>query len=180
MHIEEAKWIKEQFEKLQDDEISPLVNLGSSTHKFRVEYQPFIDQLIFSPLRAKSLEIIHSDIKKDEGVDLVGDILDPEFTSIVMSKGVKLILCSNMLEHVESAKEMAAAINKLLPDNGLLMVTVPHNYPLHMDPIDTGFRPTPSEICNLFPGTSIVSEEIIYVGKVIDGIKKNPMDLLKC
>jgi hypothetical protein len=136
-------------------------------------------RLIFAPLRAKNIKIIHSDIKKDEGIELVGDILDPRFAREVKNKNVKLILCSNMLEHVVNLKEMAAAISKLLPENGLLIVTVPHQYPLHMDPIDTGFRPSPSEICDLFPGTHIMSENIIYVGKVFDGVKRNPLELPK-
>ena len=179
MHIEEAKWIQEQLERLQDTDIAPLLNLGSSTHKFRTESQPFIDRLIFAPLRAKTLKIIHSDIKKDEGVDLVGDVLDSRFAREVKNNNVKLILCSNMLEHVANLKEMAVAIGELLPENGLLIVTVPHQYPLHMDPIDTGFRPSPSEICDLFPSTYIMSEKIIYVGKVFDGVKRNPLELPK-
>jgi len=88
-------------------------------------------------------------------------------------------LCSNMLEHVFNAREIAAAIVELLPLNGLLVVTVPYKYPLHMDPIDTGFRPTPSEICEIFPHTQILSQKVVDVRRVIDGIYDSPLELPK-
>ena len=78
MHIEEAVWLANQLIKYEN-EIDPLLNLGSSTKEFRTVNQPFIEEIIFIPLRENGVKIIHSDTKKDDGVDLVGDINESAF-----------------------------------------------------------------------------------------------------
>jgi len=37
-----------------------------------------------------------------------------------------------------------------LPADGYLVVSVPHSYPFHADPIDTLFRPAPDEVVTMF------------------------------
>ena len=56
------------------DDISPLLNLGSSTGHFRRVTKPHIEALLFAPLRRAGVEVVHCDIKRDEGVDLVADV----------------------------------------------------------------------------------------------------------
>jgi len=58
--------------------VSPLLNLGSSTRQFREVIKPHIEMELFAPLREAGVKVIHSDSKKDEGVDIAGDILAPE------------------------------------------------------------------------------------------------------
>jgi hypothetical protein len=42
-----------------------------------------------------------------------------------------------------------------------MVVSVPYSYPYHLDPIDTGFRPAPQEIAELFPDYSLVDAAIV-------------------
>jgi hypothetical protein len=44
---------------------------------------------------------------------------------------------------------------------GYLIVTVPHQFVYHSDPIDTMFRPTNKEIEDIFPEFRVILSEII-------------------
>ena len=50
---------------------------------------------------------------------------------------------------------------EILKKNGILIITVPYSFPYHADPIDTLYRPTPSEIHCLFPDFDMEYTEII-------------------
>ena len=178
MHIEEAKWLSVV---LNDNlsSLSPLLNLGSSTKTYRSIYQSFIDDLIFNPLENKAVKVLHSDLKEDEGVDLIGDITFSEFRSEVKSYQPQSVLCSNLLEHVIDRESMASSIMDVLPVKGLVYITVPYKYPKHMDPIDTMFRPSPEELKFLFKNTEIIASEIISVGSVFSSVIKSPFELVR-
>ena len=51
MHIEEAWWIRSALEKYSDAELSTLLNIGSSTKKFRSVDQPYIENGLFRKIR---------------------------------------------------------------------------------------------------------------------------------
>ena len=90
-------------------------------------------------------------MKKDEGVDVVGDVFDPAFQEQCRQFQLRTVLCCNILEHMlESAAGFANVVSQLVPANGYLVVSVPHSYPFHADPIDTLFRPAPDEVVRLF------------------------------
>ena len=91
MFKEESIWIKNKISEIlikDSKEINTVLDVGSSTLKFRTLMQPCnatmfrtlmqpcIDENIFKPLRAKRKEIYYLDIKKDEGVNIVCDIND--------------------------------------------------------------------------------------------------------
>jgi hypothetical protein len=60
------------------------------------------------------------------------------------------------------------------------VVTVPHSYPRHGDPIDTLYRPTPAEAATLFPGATLVAAEIIDTGESYrDEVRRRPWLLLR-
>jgi hypothetical protein len=178
MHIEEARWLSEQLASHKTD-VSPLLNLGSSTYDYRNTQQPFIEELIFSPLIEHTISVIHSDIKKDDGVDLVGDINESLFREKVLGLSINSVLCSNLLEHVDNPHKMATSILSVIPVNGLVFVTVPYKYPKHLDPIDTMFRPSPRELELLFHGTEVVASKVLSVGTVGASLVKKPGELLK-
>lgn len=172
MRPNEAQKIGSLLQEYDPRYISPCLNLGSSTGLFRTEEQPHIDWHIFAPLRERGVRIIHADIKHDEGVDLAGDIYDDAVMKSILALSPRLVLCCNMFEHVTDRLALAARIAEMLVPGGLLAVTVPYSYPIHYDPIDTYFRPTPKEIASLFPAFDIldsgITSDCTYFQELID------------
>lgn len=172
MRISEARWISKTLLGLPPAEVSPLVNVGSSTGEFREVRQPHIDREVFAPLRAAKIQIVHADLKSAPGVDVAGDLMDEGVQATLRARGCRTVLSSNLLEHVRDPRAFAGAMRALVPKGGYLVVTVPRSYPFHADPIDTGFRPTPDEIAELFPKVELVRGEIVedttYARELID------------
>lgn len=161
MRVTEAKWIGGQLAELDERGISPLIELGSSTGLFRSQLQPHIDREIHAPLTARGVEVIHCDLKADEGVDVAGDIFDPEIQAALRKVGAHSILCCNMFEHVVDRARLAETCDALLAPGGFMIVTVPHSYPLHLDPIDSYYRPSPEQIAAMFPGYRLMAGGVI-------------------
>jgi len=161
MLIEEAQWLRKQLDALEPGDIFPLCNIGSSTEHFRCVEQPYIDEQLFKPIRARNLEVIHVDTKAGRGVDLVGDLTDPGFLRRVGALKIKSIMCCNLLEHVTDRQIICDAMRSMVVPGGYLFLTVPYRFPRHEDPIDTLFRPTVDELVDLFPGTSVHAAAIV-------------------
>lgn len=161
MRPTEARWIAQQLLAYPPERISPLINVGSSTAEFRERRKPHIDAEIFAPLRAAGVEVIHTDLKQQPGVDIAGDLLDPAVQAQLRARRPRAALCSNLLEHVPSPVAFARAITALLEPGALVIVTVPRSYPYHADPIDTGFRPSPDELAALFAGCTVRRAEVV-------------------
>lgn len=157
----EAQKLGEMLSRMPLEQVSPLVNLGSSTRSFREHQQPYIQQFIFTPLDRRGVRAVHADLKQDEGVDIVGDVYDPSFQRQVKAIEPRLILCCNMLEHVVDRARFAAACSGLLPPGGYLLLSVPYSFPYHMDPIDTLYRPSPAELSALFPEWETVESGVV-------------------
>jgi glycosyltransferase involved in cell wall biosynthesis/GT2 family glycosyltransferase len=164
MQILESQWLGERLAEIADGDLFPLLNVGSSTAEFRTKVQPHIDANIFAPLRARGGKVLHLDIKEADGVDIVGDLLDPSFLDQVGQLQVKSVMVSNLLEHVFQRQEICDVVMKMVPDGGFIFLSGPHHYPYHADPIDTMFRPSISEMHAYFPGTKIVESAIIDSG----------------
>jgi SAM-dependent methyltransferase len=166
MLIEEARWLQEKLRDLAPGEGTTLLDIGSSTEYFRRMDQPYIDYYIFRPLRQAGVKIVHVDSRSGEGVDLVADISDraSEATIAQIPPG-DIVLCSNMLEHVLDRDLVARRLERLTKPGGSLIVTVPHVYHYHEDPIDTMFRPTNHELEALFSRElfSVTASEILDV-----------------
>lgn len=160
MLIEEARWIGRHVDALPARGF-PLVNVGSSTGAFRTRQQPWIDQHIFAPARDGGRAVIHVDLKQAEGVDHAGDLLDPAFRASLRELGARSVLCSNLLEHLADRRPVTEALTDLVPPGGYAIVTVPYRYPIHHDPIDTGFRPGVEELAAEFPALRLVAGEVI-------------------
>lgn len=142
-------------------DISPLLNLGSSTRHFREIAQPHIDRDLFQPLRQAGVIVVHGDLKAADGVDLAGDILDAAVAADLRAKHFRCILLANLLEHVRDAQAVAAACEAIVEPGGLILATVPSSYPFHADPIDTFYRPSPTELAGLFGRSeTLLAEEL--------------------
>lgn len=180
MFREESIWIKNAISKILAEnfkEINTILDVGSSTLQFRTVTQSYIDDNIFKPLRMQGKEIHYLDIKEDEGVDIVCGIDNMD----KINKKFDLVICANLLEHVEDVIKTANNLKLLVNNGGYLLVTVPHSYFYHPDPIDTMYRPSDKTLQELF-GFKIVVSEIItlkrfyflsrlrYLTKIILGV----------
>ncbi len=159
--------------------LSPLLDIGSSTRHYREVEQPWVEQLLFAPLRKRGVRVVHCDIKTGEGIDLVADIFDDADLERLKALGARAVLCCNMLEHVVDPGALAQRCLALVPGGGYVAVTVPHSYPHHRDPIDTGFRPTPDRAVALFGDVEVVCQRIVATGSYRDHVRARPWILMR-
>jgi hypothetical protein len=112
------------------------------------------------------VRVFHADLKAGVGIDVVGSVLDPATQAQLVALGVRSVLCNNVLEHVVDIDAMCRALAGVCPRGGLLLISVPHGYPFHPDPIDNGFRPTVRELAErLRPhGFELQNSELVAFG----------------
>lgn len=176
----EARWLGGRLAAFEPAELSPLLNIGSSTRAFREQVQPETVAHVFGPLRGRGVEVVHLDRRAGDGIDIRADLLDNADFARVAATAYSAVLCCNVLEHVTDAAEFARRCLRLVRPGGLLFVTVPRSYPRHGDPIDTLFRPTPEELIRLFPDAGVVAGEIIDVERSYrDDVQRRPWILLR-
>ncbi len=120
MSPNEAKWFSHAFSNYGPQELSPMVNLGSSTSAYREVQSPHIEKILFAPLKQRDVKIVHADLKEEPGVDFVGNILDPEIRMLLCGLNVKSVLCSNVLEHVDDISTMCLALGEICPHGGCI------------------------------------------------------------
>ncbi|HEY8378207.1 MAG TPA: hypothetical protein VIK91_17045 [Nannocystis sp.] len=176
----EARWLRARLAEFAAEELSPLLNLGSSDLHFRTVAQPWIDGEVFTPLRARGVAVIHSDVKAQAGVDVVADALTDEGLSRLRAVGARAVLCCNVLEHVVDRAAFARACAALVPEGGVLVVTVPASYPYHPDPIDTYYRPEPEDMAReLFPELKVVRAEAVVGPSYAPELLRRPWLLVR-
>jgi SAM-dependent methyltransferase len=175
----EAEWLGRTIRALDARELSPMLNIGSSTGAFVTKHQPWIDAQVFRALREKGVKVVNCDMKNAPGVDLVGDLGDPSFLVRLSAEKFKSVLCTNLLEHVENRVEIARTLASLVARGGRLLVSGPHRYPYHPDPIDTMFRPSVAELAELFPETRMVFSDIVPCGTYLTYVGRTKMKLAK-
>ena len=157
----EAEAIRLREILLAQGDVSPLLNLGSSTRAFREQAKPHIERELFAPLRAAGVAIFHSDLKQADGVDLAGDILDPAVRADLKGRGFRALLIANMLEHVRDRAAVTAVCEEIVGPGGLILATVPSSFPYHADPIDTGYRPDPTALAAAFAASEpLLTDEV--------------------
>lgn len=152
----EAAWLATQLRRLPAHELSPLLSVGSGGTELRAT-QPWIEQVIYEPLRLREIKIFHHELQPGPGVDVAGDLTDPAFLGRLPGLEVRSVMCCNVLEHLLDPQGVAAALGRTVAPGGYALVSVPRRYPYHPGPIDTLFRPTPDELRQLFPTLSYES-----------------------
>ena len=180
----EADWICGKLLALGPEKASPVENLGSSTLQFRTNKKPHIENRLFNPLRRAGFEIVHIDMRDDEGVDLVGDLTSSEFLEEIKSRQFRSVICSNLLEHLVDREACVQACADIVGEDGILVVTVPYSYPYHADPIDTLYRPSPKVLANDFTEMSMIESEVLVDGTLVaeefsSGFKKSLLYVTK-
>lgn len=179
MHTDEAKWISGKILSLHLSKGSRVLNVGSSTQEFRINHQPHIDLFVFRPLRERGIQVIHQDIKEAAGVNFVGDLTDGDSLSRLKDLRCNLVLCNNLLEHLADRAPLLEALREIVPPGGYLILTGPFEYYKHMDPIDTMYRPSISDLGALFPDMDLLDSALIDAGTVWRSFSKHPMGLAK-
>jgi hypothetical protein len=176
MMIQEARWFAEKLAVLDPTQVFPMCNVGSSTDAFRTQDQPWVEELIFAPLRRAGKIVKHMDIKAERGVDIVGDFEDPMFLEKLAGMRFNSAFCSNLLEHVVQREGICQTLLSIIPSGGWLFISVPYKYPYHPDPIDTGFRPSTTELAALFPGTHMVYSAVVGGDRLLWLRRRQPVE----
>src|SRR5579883_2428827 len=176
---EEARWLGRALSAIDASAAFPLLDAGSSTEHFRAVEQPWIDQLIWKPLRSRGLQVVHVDRREDPGVDLVGDFMDPGFAQELKRRSFRGVFCSNLLEHVVDRSAVARALLSVVGEGGYVFASCPFRYPYHADPIDTGFRPTPAELAAVFPECELLEGATVTCGSYARYVTRSPALLAK-
>jgi SAM-dependent methyltransferase len=125
--VQIGQWIREFRPRV-------VVNLGSSTPEYNYVTQPHIGSLVLDPLYFDRCCVLNVDQK--DGADLR---IDGTETGLP-SRFADMVLCCSLLEHTLQPEEAIAHCSRLVKADGLVVFSVPAEWPNHLDPIDTGLR----------------------------------------
>lgn len=163
MRYQEALVVGSLLQRISPD---TCINLGSGNIYHQRLKKPWIEQFIFVPLQSRGVNVIHTDLMISDGVDLKIDLSSEEdLLKLAKIGNSRVFLLCNVLEHVPS-EFRAVIINSVVSImNRLdhLIITVPFRYPYHADPIDTGYRPSATELSSTI-GLNITYAQTIPAG----------------
>ena len=163
MLVEESIWIAEKIKEILPEEPFPVLNIGSSTLVYRTKKQPFIQNNIFNLFSDEKKQVIHLDMKEDEGIDLVGDLSDENFRHEVKKLKPKLILCNNILMYLNknTRKKLSYTLYEVLDKNDYLIITNSLVFPPSPDPVEAYHRATPEKMYkSLFANFYLIDQNI--------------------
>ena len=163
MLAEESIWISKKIKEILPERPFPVLNIGSSTLKYRTVTQSFIQKNIFSLFDDEKNQVIHLDMKEDEGIDMVGDLYDEQFRNKIKNLKPKLILCNNILMYLnnKTRKELADILYEILDTNGYLIITNSHVFPPAHDPVESYYRASPKKMYKeLFHSFKVLDSQI--------------------
>ena len=172
----EAAWLARELERLPVDDLSPLLSIGSG-HAELTSDQPWIHDVVYRPLEDRGVRVLHHELEPAPGVDVAGDLTDPAFAETLGRLEVRSVMCCNVLEHLPDPAQVAATMEGLVAPGGYAVVTVPRRYPYHPGPIDTMFRPRPSELRALFPALAEIRVEEIRCESLVAYLLASPNKL---
>lgn len=174
MREEEAEHVGEVALRLATEGARPVLNIGSSTAHFRTVEQPHIHAAVFAPLERAGVRVIHSDLKEAPGVDIAGDMFDATLQRRLAALELRMILACNLMEHLRPELRVAlpATFDLILAPGGFIVITVPYSYPLHYDPIDTYYRPSPADLRALFPRYRLIESKVIISSSYFAELKR--------
>ncbi|MGH7483317.1 MAG: hypothetical protein ACRELV_14280, partial [Longimicrobiales bacterium] len=178
MRPEEAAYLGAWLSMQAPSDLSPLIELGASTQAF-LETHPHVENDLLGPLVRRGVRIFKTDLQPGPHIDIEGDIYDPAVRAKLRAVSAKCVLCCNIFEHVADRGTFARTCDEILSPGGTIVVTVPQSYPLHMDPIDTYYRPKPAEIAQLFPGYVVLARDTVVSGTAADDMDTPWLDVPK-
>ena len=163
MLVEESIWIAEKIKEILPEEPFPVLKIGSSTLVYRTKKQPFIQNNIFNLFSDEKKQVIHLDMKEDEGIDLVGDLSDENFRRLVKNLKPKLILCNNILMYLNknTRKELSKILFEILDENGYLIITNSLVFPPAPETVEAYYRENPEKMYkSLFANFYLIDQNI--------------------
>ena len=178
MRPEEAAYLGAWLSVQPPAELSPLIELGASTEAFH-ETHPHVETDVLGPLTERGVRIVKTDLQPGPHIDIAGDIYDVAVQEKLKAVGAKCVLCCNIFEHVADREAFARVCDEMLSPGGTIVVSVPQSYPLHMDPIDTYYRPMPAEIAQLFPGYMVLALDTVVSGTAAGDMDTPLLDVPK-
>lgn len=175
----EARWVGQALSEIDfDGQRIECLNLGSSTREYREKEQPFIQEFIFGPLEGRC-SITHCDMKQADGVDLVGDLADPEFLAALSRRRFDLIVCTNLLMHLERPSPVYRLMQECLRPGGHLILTTPTLYPYCGDPVDSKYRPRAEEVVAQLPALQpLKCETLVIDARQATALLRRPRSLV--
>jgi hypothetical protein len=116
-------WVSETLPRLAASAASgPLLDVGCAEQPFR----PLVES---SGRRYVGMDVVQN---RACSVDIVTTLEDAPAPAV----GYPLILCTEVLEHVADIDAAFAGLRRLATTGGLVAITVPFIFPLHMEPYD--------------------------------------------
>jgi len=174
--LKESVWIKKEIASLLDEvqsEDLTVLNLGSSSMEFAVGQQPYIWKNVFLPLQTRA-RVINIDIRPEPGIDLVLDFMNPQDQQILKEIPANIIIVSNLLEHLTSARAGISALAELASPETYVILSGPRIFPFHADPIDNGFRPSKRQLREMLSNSfKIIKIETVSGGSVLTCTSEN-------
>src|SRR5258708_9674312 len=123
----EAIWLSRKLATLPVDQLSPMVNIGSSTGAMRTREQFWTDQELFPPLRARGVQLVHVDRREEnDGIDIHADLMDDSRFEQVKAVRPPSVLCCNILGHVAAPAEFAPPARPRPPRGAYRFIPVPY------------------------------------------------------
>ena len=169
----EAAWLDRELAGIPTEELDPLLCIGSGTAHSREVLQPWINERVYAPLAARGIRTIHHEYMEEPGVDIAGDLADPELAERLRALGARSVLCCNVLEHLADRDSAVKLLDSLVPADGHLILSVPHRFPYHPDPIDTMYRPSVSELAGEFPELELEAGAEVECGTLLAYLRRS-------
>lgn len=118
-------WVRRNLEEFAEGVVGKrILEIGSGRQDLGHDAFSFRD--VFD----SSNEFIQSDVVPEYGHELV------DVRAIGLEKAFDVILCICVLEHVFELESAVLSMHRALVPRGTLVISVPHLYPYHDEPID--------------------------------------------
>lgn len=173
MLTNEAAWLEHELAQIPDEQLDPLLCIGSGTAHSREVLQPWINQRVYAPLGERGVRTIHHEYVDGPGVDISGDLASAELAERLRALGARSVLCCNVLEHLADRQSAVALLDSLVGAEGRLILSVPHRFPYHPDPIDTMYRPSVRELAGEFAGLELEAGAEVECGTLLAYLRRS-------
>jgi len=122
-----------------------VINLGAGDLSKTRLNKPWIDMNVFAPLKDRGLKTVNVDLFDFPGIDKTVDFSQPQALQFLTEyHSPKLVILANVLEHISQSTRdnLVKELKRNLKKSDYLLISAPHAYPYHPDPIDSMYRPS--------------------------------------